>query len=143
MKLIIPTLIACIGLPLAARGEDKTPTPAGGNTSDIPFIQADTWWNLYFSSDKNPLQRGPLSINAVKVIEVSHTNPSWIKITFPKHKEEHLSILRTLADAEGRASDHLSIDAALSDWEETVTMWNTMWVNLDHVVYITKVDPNP
>lgn len=117
-------------------GERSSSRGASGNGG---FLQAGTWWNLYFEERNSPLQRGQLSINAVKVLDVQHQ--PWIQIAFPATESEHQSIFGPAARA--HENDQLSAKEALADWEKTVSSWRIIWVNLDFVVHISKVGSGP
>ncbi len=137
--LFVTILVAALGLPGAAAGQGGEKT-SSARASAHPFLQPNSWWNLYFANDNNPLKRAGLSIAAVKVVEIDKQRPSWVKIRFPKDKDEHLSILK--ATVRARKDSHMSIDDALGEWEKTISDWESIWINLDFVVYVTRVEPN-
>lgn len=139
MKPLATTISVAAALLLAAHphAQEPPPTPEPGRPA---LLQTNTWWNLYFSKDHDPLRRGGDSIRAVKVLEVDRERPSWIKIAFPKDRAEHLSIFKPAAKAS--ADPSLSVTEALSEWEKTISDWQTLWVNLRFVVYVTKVEPD-
>jgi hypothetical protein len=138
--LSIALLTSALVLVPKTTGQEANAGRTPGKPMELSFAEPNTWWNLYFSKDNNPLQRGGGSIHAVKVLEVSESRPSWIKIAFPKTREDHLSILQPASKAQ--ADDDISFEAALAEWEKTISEWTVMWVNLGFVVYMTKVDSN-
>jgi hypothetical protein len=131
MKITLASMLAiAFVLPFVATGADQDHGDA-----DTPFLQANTWWNLYFSKENNPLNRG---IVAVKILGVDEKRPSWVKIAFPKKREEHYSIFGPAAKAHD--NEDISLEAALAKWEKTVTEWKVIWVNLDYVVHMAPVE---
>lgn len=140
MKQLIILLIIAGLLPSAfiAAAQDKATTPEPAHPSNSSFLQANTWWNLYFAKGHNPLQRGRDSINAVKILTIDKVRPAWVKITFPKVRKEHLSIIKPVAAAQDNSN--LTAAEALAKWEDSVSDWQVMWVNLDYVERITKVE---
>jgi hypothetical protein len=58
------------------------------------FLQPGKWWNLYFAEGNDPLKRGAVSINAVKIVELSERHPSWVQIAFPNHRHPTEEIRR-------------------------------------------------
>lgn len=99
------------------------------------FLQPDEWWNLYFDDGINPLKR---SVRAVKIVQLSEHHPSWVQIAFPKDREVHFSIFGPAAKAHDDSG--IDLNAALAKWEKGITEWKTMWINLDFVVHVTKVE---
>jgi hypothetical protein len=135
MKPIYYAVILCgiMTWAVVTNGQEKAERTAACGT----VMEEGNWWNLYFDEENNPLQRGKGSIHAVKVLQRDERRPSWIKIAFPKERDEHYSIFGPAAKAHD--DDDLAIEEALADWEETVDEWKVMWVNLDYVVYATEV----
>ena len=132
MKILLSIMFtASLLLPVEAQ------QPRTSESGDKTFIEANTWWNLFFAKDNDPLKR---PVHAVKVLEIDQRQRSWIKIAFPKSREEHFSIFRPAAKAHD--NDAIAIEEALAKWEETISDWKVMWVNLDYVVYVTRVDPD-
>jgi hypothetical protein len=99
------------------------------------FLQPGEWWNLYFDEGIDPLKR---SVRAVKIVQLSEHHPSWVRIAFPKDQNEHISILGPAAKAHGDSA--IELNAALAKWEKGIAEWKTIWINLDFVVHVTKVE---
>lgn len=136
-KIVLAGIFAGLLLiPLAGHSQQSET----GVSSNRSFLQTNAWWNLYFAQENNPLRRGDTCINAVKVLEIDQNRPSWIKVTFPKSREDHLSIFGPVAKVRDKGG--VAFDVAMAKWEKTVSDWKTMWVNLDFVVYMTKVQPS-
>lgn len=138
MKILPIALLASVVLSAhAAQGEDDSrsnPAPE----ARPGFLEPGMWWNFYFADGSDPLKRGAVSIKAVKILQFSERHPSWVQIAFPKRRKEHFSILEPAAKAHD--DDSVDLDAALAEWEESITQWSVIWVNLDFVVRISKVE---
>ena len=120
----------------AACGQGAAPDTAASDTQ-AEFLQPGTWWNLYFASESDPLKHGDRSVKSVKIIQLSAKHPGWVQIAFPENLKEHISILRPVGAAYD--DDSMGLDAELKTWEKSVTMWRVIWVNLEFVVYMSKV----
>ncbi len=127
-------VIACFAH--AARGQETAPGNSASDTQ-AEFLQPGTWWNLYFDKDNDPLKHGDRSVKAVKIIQLSEKHPGWVQIAFPKTWDEHISIIGPAAAAHDDAS--VDIEPKLKTWEKSVTQWRVIWVNLEFVVYMSKV----
>lgn len=136
MKTLPIALLASVVILLNAAHaqEDSRPHKAPEGRSE--FLQPGKWWNLYSDEGNDPLQR---SIRAVKVVQLSDAHPSWVQIAFPKNTKEHFSIFGPA----GKAHDDnkVDLDAALAEWEDSITEWRVIWINLDFVVYMSPVEP--
>ena len=117
----------------AARGQYESRSPTTSDTQP-QFLESGKWWNLYFADENDPLG----TIKAVKVVQLCETHPSWVQIAFPKKQKEHFSILKPAA----RAHDDPSIDFedAIAEWERSVSEWKVIWINLNFVVHMNKVE---
>ena len=137
MKSLPIILLSSVCLLVApAAGQDGS-TSSEPSSSSSEFLQRDKWWNLYFDEGNDPLNR---PVRAVKVVQLSEKHSSWVRVAFPKDKKEHFSILRPAAEASDDKA--IDLDAALAKWENGITEWKTMWINLDFVVHITRVEPS-
>lgn len=106
----------------------------GGVIGDPTFLEAGQWWNLFSSEGNDPLKR---SIRAVKILHVSKEHPRWVQIAYPKSRDEHFSMFGPAAKA--HRDDSVSMKDALAKWEESVTEWKAVWINLDFVVSASRV----
>ena len=137
--LLMPLLAGVCLVAIPALGQtDARSNTVPGDPSE--FVETGTWWNLFFSQGNDPLRRGTGSINAVKIMRVSKTHPEWIKIAFPKKRKEHYSIFGPAAKAHD--DDSVDLYAALADWEKSISEWKVIWVNLNFVVHMSKVEPS-
>ena len=121
----------------AVQAQDDSPSNTAPEARP-GFLQPGQWWNLYFAEGNDPLKRGAVLIHAVKIVQFSERHPSWVQIAIPKNRIKHFSIFGPAAKAHD--DDSIDLDAALADWEKSITEWKVIWINLDFVVHITKVE---
>jgi hypothetical protein len=137
MKTVPIALLASVVLSLNAAHAQDDSRPQKHPEARSEFLQPGKWWNLYSDERNDPLRR---SIRAVKVVKLSDTHPSWVQIAFPKTTKEHFSIFGPAAKAHD--DDKVDLDAALADWEKSITEWKVIWINLDFVVHMSPVAPD-
>lgn len=142
MKSLPVTLLASVVLFVSpAQAQDDSSANNKAETGSC-FLDPGEWWNLYFDESNDPtLKKDPLkrSINAVKIIQVSQTHPNWVQIAFPKERKEHFSIFGPAAKAHRNPS--INFQAALAEWERSISEWKSIWINLYFVVHMSKVEP--
>lgn len=117
-----------------AAGQDGSSSAKAADLTN-GFLQPGEWWNLYSDHENDPLKR---SVRAVKIIQLNKQHASWVQITFPEDRDEHVSIFGPAAKVHGGGT--IGLDAALAKWEKGITDWRTMWINLDFVVHMSKVE---
>ncbi len=135
MKNVPMILLAVVGFVSTLAAADEGALSSSGVDADSEFLQPGEWWNLFFDNGSDPLNR---TVRAVKVVQLSEKHSSWVRIKFPKDRDEHLSIFGPVIKAhDDGASD---LHAALAKWEKGIVEWRTMWINLDFVVHASKVE---
>jgi hypothetical protein len=99
------------------------------------FVRSGSWWGLDFAKDNHPpeFKRDLGRVPLVKVVAVDNLHPSWIKITYPKDKDEHFKLAWKLGQAIENSPDALP-KATLAILEAEVKNWDALWVNLQFVV---------
>lgn len=130
-------LLTSVALFVTAAQAQAASRPDAAADAQSEFLEAGQWWNLFFAEGNDPLRRGTGSINAVKIVQLRKTHPSWVQIAFPKNRKEHFGIFGPAAKAHD--DDSIDLEAALADWEKGITQWKVIWINLDFVVYMSKV----
>lgn len=138
MKTYLVILSASLLLMSNMSTADENFRTHGPVVGDPQFLEAGEWWNLFCTDNNDPLKR---SVRAVKILHASKEHRGWVKIAFPQDRDEHSSIFGPAANA--HRDDSVSMKDALAKWEESVTEWKSVWINLDFVVSASRVAKNP
>jgi|GEM_PF-3164845 len=126
-------LFAVLGLCLVMTVGAAPPSCEPAAESHV-FVRPGSWWGLSFAKGNHPheFERDLGRVPLVKVVAIDEVYPSWIKITYPKDKDEHFKLAWEFGQAIENDPD-ASPKAIFATLEAEVKNWDSLWVNLQFV----------